>query len=47
MKRILTLILIAVALQSCSTSRDVYRLNGDKWTAGPKKSAVTGWTYTK
>ena len=47
MKRIVTLIVLIGALTSCSTSRDVYRLKGDKWTAGPKKSSVTGWTYTK
>jgi hypothetical protein len=47
MKRIITAILIGLVLQSCSTSKDVYRLKGDKWSAGPKKSAVTGWTYTK
>jgi len=47
MKRIVTLILIAVALQSCSASKDVYRIKLDKWSAGPNKSSVTGWTYTK
>jgi hypothetical protein len=39
--------LLAWALSSCSTSKDVYQLKGDKWTAGPNKSSVTGWTYTK
>lgn len=47
MKRIVTAILIVWALQSCSTSKDVYRIKLDKWSAGPNKSAVTGWTYTK
>lgn len=48
-----TLILIIImmmalinGLMSCSTStRITYQVEG-KWTPGPTKSSVTGWTYT-
>lgn len=47
MKKLIAFILIAGVMTGCSTSKDVYRIKGDKWSAGPNKSAVTGWTYTK
>jgi len=43
--RIIVLILV-VLLTSCSTTKVTYQI-GNKYSAGPNKSTVTGWTYIK